>query len=260
MNLYDTHLHSDFSPDSFEPMENYAKKAAENGDERLITTEHLDIDCYSDGFDIIPDFEKQYETTRYLSKKYNMDVLFGVEAAHRIDLVKRNNRIIKKYPFDMVILSVHEAPDKNMPRPWNRQDLTMQDRYNTYLHLAKQALVMNDDFDAFAHIDYPLRYIGHTDPARHEEILREIFSLVIQKDKALEINTKQFPDKMTVKRAEYFLKLYTDMGGKKITLGSDGHSVRVFKNGFDVAGQLLKGVGVDRVCVYKNRQESTILL
>ena len=53
---------------------------------------------------------------------------------------------------------------------------------------------------------------------------------------------------------EYIVSLYTSLGGKKITLGSDAHQVSRHKNGFDKVIATLKAVGIDSVCVFVDRK------
>ena len=109
-------------------------------------------------------------------------------------------------------------------------------------------------------MDYVLRYIGHTDLEKHKEKLTQLFCTLISQNKALEINTKQLPDPQAEQRIEYILQLYTSLGGKKLTIGSDAHSVPVYKNGFDTVIGLMKKYGINQVYIYKQRKEIAIAI
>ena len=81
-----------------------------------------------------------------------------------------------------------------------------------------------------------------------------MFQILISQDKALEINTKQAPDPQAMERIDYILSLYTQLGGQKLTIGSDAHSVPVYKNAFDEVIELIKKYGINQVYVYKQRK------
>ncbi len=253
MKIIDCHVHSDLSFDSEEPMENYIRMACSKGQNLFLTTEHLDLDCYTEGFSIVPDFNRQQKLLKSLGEKYGIKTLFGVEIGYREDLLSENDKTVKLYPFDFVILSVHEAPDPLCPRPWARAEVSADEGYSLYLSLVLDAVSFTDDFDSLGHIDYPLRYIGHADPENHREFLEKIFRILVEKDKSLELNTKIFPDGDAVRRAEYIFSFYRSLGGRRITLGSDCHSVKKMGNCFDKACDILKNCGFTEICIYIDR-------
>ena len=261
MNITDTHVHSSLSIDSRESMEKYVKKAALAGDEYFITTEHTDLESHvTQGDDIVPDFEKQAEEVKRLNSIYPVKVLFGVEIGWRRDIHSRCVEIADSQPFDMIILSLHETEYADVSFPDYMRGRTVDRCYDEYLGLICDAITAFDNFDTFAHIDYLLRYIGDTDLYRHKEKLEKVFSLLIEKGKALEINTKIFPQADSVRRAEDIIKMYTAIGGKKITLGSDAHTADRYKNGFSVVTALLKKYGINEVCMYEGRKEKKIAI
>ena len=256
MNITDTHVHSALSFDSVEPMENYVKKAAEAGDKYFITTEHVDLESHVlDGGDIVRDFEKQAEEIKQLNEKYPVKVLFGAEIGWRRDIHPRCAEIAEKYPFDMIILSLHETEYADVSYPDYRRGRTVDQCYDEYLGLICDAITNFDNFDTFAHIDYLLRYIGDTDLYRHREKLNRVFALLMEKNKALEINTKIFPRQESVRRAEDIIKMYTEAGGRKFTLGSDSHTADRHRNGFDVVVKLLKKYGINKISMFIGRKE-----
>lgn len=260
MNIYDCHLHSAISFDSSEDMENYIKMAVKNKDEFFITTEHVDLESnLAQQRDLIADFDKQQEKLAEMQEKYpDIDLLFGVEIGWREDVHHRAVQISKCKPFDMIILAVHENVKGGDAFSKLKEAANVDVRYNEYLRLCYNAVDSFDNFDTFAHVDYMLRYIGHTDLRKHTEMLTKIFSRVIEKDKALEINTKLVPHPDAMDRIDYILQLYTSLGGKKVTIGSDGHTLAYHKNGFRDTMKLMDKYGIKEVCAYKQRKEFTI--
>lgn len=253
MRIMDCHIHSDMSLDSREDMENYIKQAIADGDEYFLTTEHANI---------IPDPENPYrhmvniETikakTDAMREKYASDikVLFGIEIGWFASVHNFEIEFSKRYPFDMIILALHGRPDGD----------TVDARYDNYLQQCCQAAATFGNYDVFAHVDYVLRYIGHTELSKHKDRLTELFNILISNNKALEINTKQVPDPQAVERIDYILSLYTQLGGRKLTIGSDAHSMPVYKNGFDIVIPLIKKYGINHLYFYKERKECTIAI
>ncbi len=260
MNVFDCHLHSAISFDSSEDMENYIKIAVKNKDEFFITTEHVDLESnLAQQRDLIADFDKQKEKLDDLQVKYpQINLLFGVEIGWREDVHHRAVQISKSRPFDMVILAVHENVKGGDAFSKLKEAANVDVRYNEYLTLCYNAVSAFDDFDTFAHVDYMLRYIGHTDIKKHTEMLTKIFRKIIEKDKALEINTKLVPHPDAMERIDYILRLYTSLGGKKVTIGSDGHNLAYHKNGFRDTMKLMDKYGINEVCAYRQRKEFTI--
>ena len=251
MNIIDCHLHSDMSIDSKEDMENYIKLAVENGDKYFITTEHANIiDDKENPYRHMVPIEAIQAKTEEMRQKYadKIDVLFGIEIGWMETVHDFEVEFSHRYPFDMVILALHTRPAGD----------TVDQRFDNYLAQCCQAAETFGNYDTFAHTDYVLRYIGHTDLEKHKERLTQLFNILISQDKALEINTKQLPDPQAVERIEYILQLYTSLGGKKLTIGSDAHSVPVYKNGFDIAVSIIKKHGIDKVYMYKQREEIAV--
>lgn len=253
MNVYDCHLHSDMSIDSREDMENYIRLAVESGDKYFITTEHANIiPDKADPYRHMVPIETIKAKTDEMRQKYadKIDVLFGIEigwmeAVHDFEIQFSHN-----YPFDMIILALHGRPAGD----------TVDQRFDNYLADCCKAAATFGNYDTFAHVDYVLRYIGHTSLEKHTERLTQLFNILISQGKALEINTKQVPDPQALERIDCMLKLYTSLGGQKLTIGSDGHSLPMYKNGFDLVIPLIRKYGINQVYIYKGRKEIPVAI
>lgn len=261
MNVIDCHLHTDLSFDSREPMENYVRNAAAQGDEYFISTEHIDLESHiMNGEDIAADLDRQQRLIEELNEKYSVKVLFGVEIGWTKAIHSRDVKIARSKPFDMILLSVHETEYADVATEEYRRGKTVDQCYDEYLDCIIRAIQNFDNFDVFTHIDYVLRYVGHTDLANHKEKLSQIFKMLMERGKALEINTKTFPDPQAIERMEYIVSLYTSLGGRKFTLGSDAHFATKHRNGFDIVIDCLKRNGINSVCAFIGRQEISIPL
>ena len=57
----------------------------------------------------------------------------------------------------------------------------------------------------------------------HPELWDQVFQLLVQEDKALEINTRRLGDDSTIPPLLELYRRFRELGGKYATLGSDAH-------------------------------------
>ena len=115
-------------------------------------------------------------------------------------------------------------------------------------------------FDTLAHITYPLRYIVgdkgiKIDMSRYEKQIEKLFSVIIGKNIALEINTSGLRQNIgETLPGESLLRKYYNMGGRLITIGSDAHKPTDIGKGIEEGIALAKKIGFSAVSVYKKRK------
>lgn len=86
-----------------------------------------------------------------------------------------------------------------------------------------------------------------------KDLITEILKVVIANGKGIEINTSSIRyglSDTTPSRA--ILKLYHDLGGTIITIGSDSHRPGDLGSGILQAKQILKEIGFKQFCTYEN--------
>lgn len=109
-------------------------------------------------------------------------------------------------------------------------------------------MVTQGGFDSLGHLDYLRRKLD--DSPITEDILKEIFTVLVKKDIALEINSSavrrshldSFPSKSK-------LELYKECGGNKVTIGSDAHRLNEIYDAIpqmDESYQFQKGLYLKR--------------
>src|SRR5699024_1167265 len=105
------------------------------------------------------------------------------------------------------------------------------------------ALTDTAGFDVLGHIIYPLRYL----PPQYEldlkpwwDQLAHILQKVIRSGRGIELNTTQGD---TVEQWTDLLRLYHDLGGEILTLGSDAHRPACMGAAIPRAGALAKEAG-----------------
>ncbi len=257
MNIVDQHLHSAFSFDAKENLEEYVKEAKRRGDTAVLTTEHVDIDATFTDVVTVPDFALWRGTAEELSKKYGIDVMLGLEVGYKKGVQHKNEALLAAEPVDIVLLSVHESESCDVSYDEFLPDGTPDEKYSKYLDHVITAVENFDNFDVLGHVDYLLRWhVGKTDLSLHTNKLVRIFDTLIAKGKALEFNTKSHAKLIgggDSSLREIF-SLYRSRGGELVSVGSDSHVLQNFKMGFDGALALLREIGFEYVCQYKGRE------
>ena len=115
-------------------------------------------------------------------------------------------------------------------------------------------------FDILAHITYPSRYINGKfaraeDLHRYDDKICEILKLAIKRDVALEVNTSNLKTAYPfIMPDEKILKMYFELGGKLLTIGSDAHNVDGLCCGFSKTFETLKNIGFSELYYFKNRK------
>ncbi|MBO5176909.1 MAG: histidinol-phosphatase HisJ family protein [Lachnospiraceae bacterium] len=264
----DQHTHCNFSSDSDASPESMVVGAIEKGITHLCLTDHMDLDYpgttkeeplfefnVADYFTALTPLKEAYRDKLYLGIGIELGLRPGRE-----DLNQQMHKLLTDYSFDFVLGSVHllDNDDPYYESYW--QNRTAKDILSKYFSDMLTSLKEYDNFDSLGHLDYLIRYIppycGEKDYIfrEHQEVMDEIFKLLISKDKALEINTAGL-----IKGLPCFhpkletLKRYLELGGKLISIGSDGHSPDKIATKFKETEELLRSCGISGYYVYKKR-------
>ncbi|MBN2837411.1 MAG: histidinol-phosphatase HisJ family protein [Fusobacteriaceae bacterium] len=236
----DYHVHTSFSDDSDYPMEDVIKKAIELGLEELCFTEHVDYGVKNDWFDEIGykkiigkrvyncnynEYIKEFEKCK---KKYNdkINLKFGIEFGMQEHTISKFQRDFEKYDFDFIILSCHQVEDKEF-FIYKFQEGKTQEEYNLrYYQEILKVIRKYKNYSVLGHLDLIKRYdkIGEYPFEKSKEIITEILKEVIKDGKGIEVNTSNFRYKLPdLTPSRDILKLYKELGGTIITIGSDSH-------------------------------------
>ena len=92
----------------------------------------------------------------------------------------------------------------------------------------------------------------HNNP-KVKDIITEILKIVIQDGKGIEVNTSSYYYKLNdLTPSMNILKLYYELGGKIITIGSDSHKKIQLGSYIDEVKEILKNIGFKYYCTYEN--------
>ncbi len=257
--LIDVHLHSEISFDSNEKPENYVNAAIRSGVNVIGFSEHYDYDAVIDGADIaVADLNRYFSTLADLKRvNSNVEILFGIEFGYRDFAVSKYRELIDKFNFDYVINSVHTLAGRgDCFHDKFFEGSTLRQSYFDYLSAVLESVKADFDYQIVGHIGYVSRYRrgGKLCYKDFSDIIDEILKEIIVRGKCLELNTsvgisenKFLPDVDIISR-------YLQLGGEKLSFGSDAHKVGDYQRRSGVMKDFLKSVGVSRLYYYKNRQ------
>ena len=259
MKIHDQHVHSYYSFDSKQRIEEYLDKATSIGLDYFVLTDHCDLNYLNRGKDIFFDVQKQQKELEELQKKYpNIKILFGIEIGYKPNALNRIESIIKNNHFDLINLSLHESDeiDYCYYEEFKKRDInkTLRLYFSRQLEMVKAY----DNFDVLCHIDYGFKsaYLGDKclDVSNYEDIISKILKELIRKQKALEINIK-VQEVLPTRHTLYLLNLYKQLGGTYLTISSDSHRCEKYYENFDKYISLIKEAGFKKLTYFVNRQK-----
>lgn len=256
--LYDSHMHTTHS-DGRNTVSQMCESAIEKGVAGITLTDHADMNFY-ESRDTYNRIKGAIAAYRQASREYadTLEVMCGVELGEYLYAPENAQKILGLTDYDCVLCAIHLVPAARWDKPYNRivfsedgTDAELRDYLRLYFDLLSDTMDAFN-FDVLAHIICPVRYMTAkygrpTDVLEFEPKIREILQKVIDQNIALEWNTAGLRQ-----NAEIF-KMYYEMGGRLITLGSDAHSAAGIANRFEETRAFLKACGFTHYHYYKNR-------
>ncbi|MDE6075468.1 MAG: histidinol-phosphatase HisJ family protein [Clostridia bacterium] len=257
----DIHLHTKFSFDSQEEMDNFVCAAKQASVPAIGFSEHYDYDAVLDGEDIsVVDIPKYQSAVNSLRAEVPWpEILFGIEFGYRDISVSKYRELIEEYDFDYVVNSVHTLKGRgDCFHDRFFEGKTLKESYADYFLAVLESVKADFDYQIIGHLGYVSRYrMGEDAKILYSDfsgIIDEILREIIKRDKCLEINTSTgksencfLPDKDIIKR-------YVQLGGKKLSFGSDAHNAKDYLRRQNELYDFLQTLGVKQLYYYKKRQ------
>ena len=270
----DCHTHSGKSPDGTGTVGGLCRRAISLGLEALAITEHVELNrWHSQGYygttprndeeeySYYKRMEKAMKDNHAAKEAYGnrLHIISGIELGQipcdfgLADSVMQDNRL------DFVIASLHELKNKpdfyfldysteNIPK-------LLEQYFSELLMLCQWG-----KFDVLGHMTYPLRYIEGeagipVDLSAYEEQIHECLKALVNNGCGLELNTSGLRQKYgkPFPTLEY-IKLYREMGGESLSIGSDAHCAEDIGFGMKEALAIAKEAGFSYLCYYLERE------
>lgn len=255
----DYHNHSILSFDGQVPLRTMAEHMQKAGMQEMCLTDHFDLldenaqRCY--------DFDwkaawKQYDETWEEFKDKGFVIKQGLEYGMGHIDPPVSERILAQPRLDFIIGSIHNMSPEHSGDDFYRYDLAndiplCHQVLNDYFS-SMEKLVQTPYFDILGHVIYPLRYMNPAVTAEsYMDRIAQILRTVITSGRGMEVNTYKG---QTIGEWAPVLKLFKDLGGELVTVGSDAHNPIHAGLGIPEAYDLLKTLGFKAVCTYHKRK------
>jgi len=261
---HDYHMPSNFSCDCQAAMADMCQAAVERGIAEIGFTEHYDLhpreEC-RDWFKLEP-WAAELGSVREQFRG-RLTIRAGIELGEPHLYKTECQAILSRYPFDYALGSLHWVDDETIfDKNYFRR--TPQDAFRLFFEELER-MTRAGGFDILSHFDVPVRagfnVYGYYNPKEHEDSIRPVLKNVIEKGIALDLNTKSLDIPANVLTPGLdILRWYVEMGGERITLGSDAHRPVRVGDKLDVARDIAKQAGLKYVTMFEKRQANLVKL
>lgn len=244
-------------------LEEYVVKGIEIGLSQLGLSDHMpllhvDPETYFPGMAMpMEELPNYAEEAFRLQAKYKdqIDIRVGLEGDYIEGYEAEIERIVKAYPWDYVIGSIHflgewDISDYRQTDGWNERDPF--EVYEQYYDAVKKA-ARTGFFDFLGHIDVIKRF-GFKPEQSVEHLEREALQAIKDAGLAIELNAsglrmpvnEMFPSRRML---EYAYEL-----GIPVTIGSDAHQPERLAQYLDQAVHQLREIGFNELATFKGRK------
>lgn len=262
--LYDYHMHSTNSIDGRNSVMELCESAVDKGLSEIAITDHFEPMSGNENC-------RQYSPERYFIEVEKARERFdgkirvktGVELGQPHNFKETTSRLLDSYSYDYILASLHKLADGRDFYEMDYSTIKLDDLCEVYLKELEQ-LASWGRFDCIGHLDIIKRYATDFYKSRITliskfELLKRVFKIIIPMGKGIEINTsglRQAP-KETMPGLDV-LKLYRNMGGEILTVGSDAHSAEDQGKGLNEAMELAAEAGFRYITVFDSRKPSFV--
>lgn len=259
--LSDYHMHSKFSFDAVQTIEEAVLSAIKFNINEICMTEHISFDPNDSSYNYF-DFNDYSNEIQSLSEKYKdkIKIKTGLEVGEYHLYKDDFNKYYKEHDLDFIIGSIHNINSKGLRT--NLKETGVNASYENYF---REVLTLADcgDFDVLGHLDLVQRYAfdkhGIYDFKLYKDNIYDILKTLISNNKGIEVNTSGLSKNLLFPRIEV-LKMYKDLGGEIITVGSDAHNSERVGENIEHTYELLKTLGYKYVFTFEKRNPNGIIL
>lgn len=267
--LADYHVHTEYSDDSVYPMESVVTDAIGLGLNEICFTDHVDygVKCdwgsgkrikYRNGEPLANVYYPQYiEEIREMQYLYGdkIELKMGLEFGVQTHTLPMFRTLFHKYPFDFIILSIHQVGNLEFWTQDFQRGKTQREYNEKYYEEMLSVVQQYKDYSVLGHMDLIVRYDKNgVYPFQNiKPLIEKILKTVISDGKGIEVNTSSYRYGLSDTTPSMdILKLYRELGGKIITIGSDSHKPEHLGAYIKETKELLKSLGYTQFCTYKN--------
>lgn len=255
---HDYHLHSNFSCDGKASIVEQCLSAMAKGIPEIGITDHFDLhpgdECA--GFFRPIEWAAEFDRARR-EFEGRLIVRAGIELGEPHIYQAECQALLKSYPFDYALGSLHWVGDEVVfDRQYFRRPA--DEAYGLFFEELER-MTRVGGFDILSHFDVVVRVgkpvYGGYDPRRYEEVIRAVLKNCIERSIALDLNTQGLRNRcQLLTPGVEILRWYREMGGERVTLGSDAHQPDDIAANFDLAIEALRAAGLQYVTMFEQRE------
>ena len=275
--LADYHVHTEFSDDSVFALEDVCALAIERGIDEICITDHVDYDVRPDWdeyrrdpscakifegkLSINVDYERYFPAIEAARERFApmLAVKTGMEFGVQSHTAERFHALFEQHAdaWDFIILSIHQVGNEEF---WNGtfQKGRTQDEYNMQYYEEMLRVVQRfDDWSVLGHLDLIKRYdaAGPWPDENARDIVAEIMKEAIRRGKGIELNTSSIRYGLSdLTPSEGILRLYRDLGGRVLSIGSDSHKPEHLGAHIPMMRERLQAIGFTEFCTFDHME------
>ncbi|MFQ5979475.1 MAG: histidinol-phosphatase HisJ family protein [Candidatus Heimdallarchaeota archaeon] len=247
---HDTHVHSTYSTDGRSNIHQIAEWGRHKLDcDALWITDHLEFAPQDQDFGVF-NYEKIVEEIKQISRAFPKPSLFlGVEVDFQSRFLEQIEEFLSSYEFDFVIGAVHYVNgriDKEFYMKYGHR------AYDAYFAECLAA-VNSGLIDSLGHFNRPAGINPAVEFNRLEK-MQAVLEALLNEGVALELNTRHFERSDMLE----IMRMYTGIGGKMVTLGSDAHHASNIMLNFRKARALLARSSIEDLVIFADRKAYSI--
>lgn len=277
----DYHIHTEFSDDSREPMEKQIEKAIELGLQEICFTDHVDYGIkkdweegniewrdgdgvsYADAKDPLAnvDYPAYFDKIGRMKEIYGdrIRIRQGLEFGVQTITIPQYEKLWNRYggQLDFALLSIHQVDNKEFWTQDFQRGRTQKEYNEKYYEEILQVIRKFKHYSVLAHLDLIIRYDknGVYPFSEVKDIIAEILKTAIADGKGIELNTSSWHYGLAdTQPSRDILRLYHDLGGRILTIGSDAHTTRYLADHIRDAQQILREIGFRDICTFEGME------
>ncbi|HET8784645.1 MAG TPA: histidinol-phosphatase HisJ family protein [Candidatus Limnocylindrales bacterium] len=250
----DAHLHTDLSPDSDVPIDVFAAQAVERGIPEIAITDHLDFEPGAPAYRYAS-FAERERSVREAAERWadrGVAIRFGVEITWDSRWADDIRDHLRRHAYDFTIGSVHVYYGS----PYGASKVaswvagrSLPEIVEPYFSEVGRA-IRSGLFDAIGHLDVVKRYLAPhvtaADLAAAPELYEPLLHALVGSGTALEINTSGLrQEAKEIYPPAHIVARYRELGGERITVGSDAHRADTFAWALDDGYRVAAAAGFE---------------
>ena len=267
--LIDYHVHTEISRDSSAPYFDMVLAEYDAGVRHLCVTDHCDtvdwqtMDFYPPCRDVADREREMFEEYRDRLPK-DLHLRMGMELAE----VHFHPELIRELAapdwLDFILGSFHITKEYGDFHEMDYRDPAFRAVLWEIYFNGLDEVASYDYFDVMAHIGYWQRYArqqGIDEPLtlrRHGDRVEHLLKTLIGRGRGIELNTSGLRDGCGPFPSDDVLRLYRELGGEIITVGSDAHRTADAAKCVGEGLEILKRCGFRYVTVFTKRRPDFI--